>query len=172
MEPLTSSSLFDTTGVKVYTDGSTSTGIDFGVLKTQQDYGQSLASGWFRSLDLSGERIINKPSTLGGILMAPSFVPNSDICGFGGDSYLNTLYFETGTAYFKSVVGLEAEGAKDRVLDKVDLGAGLSSSLGIHVGRKHGVRGFVQQSTGTISEIDLQPAFGVKSGFLNWRELR
>jgi hypothetical protein len=71
-----------------------------------------------------------------------------------------------------SVVGVQAEGAKDRVLDKIDLGAGLSSSLGIHIGREHGARGFVQQSTGTISEIDLQPAFGVKSGFVNWREIR
>jgi type IV pilus assembly protein PilY1 len=171
-EPLTKSWLFETSGVRVYTDGSTSTGTDFGELKTQQQFGQSLASGWFRSLELSGERIINKPSTLGGILMAPSFVPNSDICGFGGDSYLNTLYFETGTAYVKSVIGVEADGTKDRVLDKKDLGAGLSSSLGIHIGREHGARGFVQQSTGTISQINLQPAFSVKSGFINWREIR
>jgi type IV pilus assembly protein PilY1 len=171
-EPSTNSSLFDATDVKVYTDGSTSTGPDFGVLRTEQAYGQSLASGWYRELDLSGERIINKPSALGGILMAPSFVPTGDICGFGGDSYLYALYFETGTAYFKSVIGVEAEGAKDKVLDKTDLGAGLSSSLGIHIGREHGARGFVQQSTGTVNQIDLQPAFNVKSGFINWREVR
>ena len=119
-------------------------------------------------LDDSG----NKPSLLGGILLAPSFVPNQDICGFGGSSYLHALYFETGTAFSKSVVGVEAEGTKDRVLDKIDLGLGISSSLGIHVGRERGARGFIQQSTGTIVQINLRPAFSVKSGFVNWREVR
>jgi type IV pilus assembly protein PilY1 len=99
-------------------------------------------------------------------------VPNNDICGFGGDSYLHALYFETGTAYYKSVVGTTPDGTKDKVLDKISLGVGISSSLGIHVGRKHGARGFIQQSTGTINQIDLTPALGIKSGFVNWREVR
>ena len=101
--------------------------------------------------------------------MAPSFEPNSDVCGFGGDSYLHALYFETGTAYNKSVVGVNPD---DSLKDKIDLGAGLSSSLGIHVGREHGARGFVQQSTGTINQVDLKPAFSINSGFVNWREVK
>lgn len=169
LEPSSVSSLFNATDVKVYTDGSTSLPSNFSELKAQQGYGQSLGSGWYRSLDLSGERIINKPSVLGGILLAPSFVPTGDICGFGGDSYLYALYYETGTAYFKSVVGVNPD---DSIKDKIDLGAGLSSSLGIHIGREHGARGFVQQSTGTVNQVDLQPAFNVKSGFVNWREVR
>jgi hypothetical protein len=96
-------------------------------------------------------------------------MPNDDICGFGGNGFLHALYFETGTAYVKSVVGVEAD---DRVKDKIKLGVGISSSLGIHVGREHGAKGFVQQSTGTINQIDLTPAFSVKSGFINWREVR
>jgi type IV pilus assembly protein PilY1 len=164
---------FNTTGVSVYTDGSTS--IDattsFDDLRIEQSYGERYASGWYKELE-TGERIINKPSLLGGILLAPSFVPCDDICGFGGSSYLHALYFETGTAYYKSVVGVEAEGDKDRVLDKLNLGLGISSSLGIHVGREHGARGFIQQSTGTIAQIDLKPAFSIKSGFVNWREVR
>jgi len=167
---------FDVTGVAVYTDGSTSVGTDFLTLKTQQQYGDDFTCGWYRRLDLTGERIINKPSVLGGILLAPSFVPNPDICGFGGDSYLYALYFETGTAYYKSVIGtvdvMVGGTAKEKVLDKKSLGVGLSSSLGIHIGRERGARGFVQQSTGTITQIDLSPAFDVKSGFTNWREVR
>ena len=61
---------------------------------------------------------------------------------------------------------------KDRVLDRIDLGLGISSSLGIHVGRESGARGFIQQSTGTIAQIHLTPAFDVNSGFVNWREVR
>jgi type IV pilus assembly protein PilY1 len=170
-EPLDKDSLFETTNVLVYTDGTvagTAEAGTFGELKVRQEYGSTYEVGWYKSLD-SSERIINKPSVLGGIVLAPSFVPNSDVCGFGGDSYLHVLYFETGTAYFKSVVGVEIDG---EVRNKVNLGAGLSSSLGVHVGREHGARGFVQQSTGTISQIDLQPAFNLKSGFVNWREIR
>jgi type IV pilus assembly protein PilY1 len=164
---------FNTTGVSVYTDGSTSidASTSFDDLKIEQSYGERYASGWYKELE-PGERIINKPSLLGGILLAPSFVPCEDICGFGGSSYLHALYFETGTAYYKSVIGVEAEGDKDRVLDKIGLGLGISSSLGIHVGREHGARGFIQQSTGTIAQIDLKPAFSIKSGFVNWREVR
>jgi type IV pilus assembly protein PilY1 len=99
-------------------------------------------------------------------------VPNDDICAFGGDSYLHALYFETGTAYSQSVVGTTPDGTKDKVLDRVGLGVGISSSLGIHVGREHGARGFIQQSTGTINQIDLAPALSIKSGFVNWREVR
>ncbi len=166
---------FDVTDVKVYTDGTTSLATDFGSLRTEQDYGQRFACGWYKRLD-TGERIINKPSVLGGILLAPSFVPNQDVCAFGGSSSLHALYFETGTAYYKSVVGVENEDVggetKERVLDKIDLGLGISSSLGIHVGREFGAKGFVQQSTGTIAQIDLNPAFNVQSGFINWREVR
>ena len=169
----TSNSLFfNTTSVSVYTDGSTSiAGTSFADLKMEQSYNERYACGWYKELE-SGERIINKPSVLGGILLAPSFVPNQDICAFGGSSYLHALYFETGTAFSRSVVGVETEGDKDRVLDRIDLGLGISSSLGIHVGREHGARGFIQQSTGTIAQIDLTPAFSVKSGFVNWREVR
>jgi type IV pilus assembly protein PilY1 len=173
-EPLTKDALFDATGVTVYTDGSiagTGEATTFGDLRVRQGDSLTYEVGWYKQLD-SGERIVSKPSVLGGILLAPSFVPNNDICGFGGDSYLHALYFETGTAYYKSVVGTTPDGTKDKVLDKISLGVGISSSLGIHVGRKHGARGFIQQSTGTINQIDLTPALGIKSGFVNWREVR
>jgi type IV pilus assembly protein PilY1 len=169
-EPLTKDALFDATGVTVSTDGSvagTSEAATFADLKIRQGHSLTYEVGWYKELN-SGERIVSKPSVLGGIMLAPSFVPNNDICGFGGDSYLYALYFETGTAYWKSVVGVEPD---DTVKEKINLGAGLSSSLGIHVGREHGARGFVQQSTGTINQIDLTPALGVKSGFVNWREM-
>jgi len=171
LEPLDRSRLLNTTGISVYTDGSvtgTAEAATFAELKIRQDYGSTYEVGWYKALT-SAERIINKPSMLGGILLAPSFVPNSDVCGFGGNSFLYALYFETGTAYFKNVIGVEADG---KVKDKVGLGMGLSSSLGIHIGREHGARGFIQQSTGSISQVDLTPAFDIKSNFLNWREVR
>jgi type IV pilus assembly protein PilY1 len=171
---LDKTSLYNATGVEVFTDGTTSTGLTFQQLKVMQEDPNYFQVGWYRELEISGERIVNKPSILGGILLAPSFVPNDDVCGFGGDSYLYTLYFETGTAYDRSVIGLtddaDAPAGEKKVLDKTSLGEGVASSMGIHIGREIGARGFIQQSTGTVTELDLQPAFAVKSGFMSWRE--
>jgi type IV pilus assembly protein PilY1 len=174
--PLDKTPLYNATGVEVFTDGTTSTGLSFHQLKAKQDDASYFRIGWYRELEISGERIVNKPSILGGILLAPSFVPNDDICGFGGYSYLYALYFETGTAYYKSVLGLTDDSVfgtpagEKKVIDKTSLGEGVASSMGIHVGREIGARGFIQQSTGTVKEIDLEPAFAVKSGFVSWRE--
>ncbi|MBW2302213.1 MAG: hypothetical protein JRF57_00720 [Deltaproteobacteria bacterium] len=132
--------------------------------------------GWYRTLLTTRERAITKPSVFGGIVFFPTFVPNDDICGFGGDSYLYALYFETGTAYYEPVfpgqtqdftVGSETY---QQVLDKVSLGSGKSSSLGFHVGQEEGTKAFIQQSTGTVLDVDTNPAFNIKSGLINWRQ--
>jgi len=131
--------------------------------------------GWIRSMT-GGERILTKPTLLGGIVFVPSYLPNADVCGFGGDSYLNGVYFETGTAYYEAVFsdsgtvdyGTTTDG--DQVVDKIDLGAGKSSSLGVHVGAEEGAKGFIQQSTGTIVSESLSPAFNIKSGLTSWQE--
>ena len=131
--------------------------------------------GWYRSLDISGERILTKFAILGGIVFTPSFVPNDDICGFGGESYLYGQYFETGTAYYRPVFtnGIDTvsfEGQQlTTVLDKTSIGSGKASSIGVHVG-KEGAKGFIQTSTGTVIDKALDPAFNVKSGLTSWIE--
>ena len=133
--------------------------------------------GWFRTLlSASGERVLKKPGVLGGIVFAPTFVPNSDICGFGGNSYVYGFYYETGTAYAEAVFADGTETItiggeqKVKILDKVDLGAGIASSMGVHIGKEEGARGFIQQSTGPVVDLDLNPAFNIKSGLTSWRE--
>ena len=132
--------------------------------------------GWIRSMT-GGERVLSKPVMLGGVDFVPSFVPNSDICGFGGDSYLYGVYYETGTAFYKAVFNdhqtvIETIGGSDynKVLDKIALGAGKSSRLGVHVGEEDGASGFVQQSSGNVVSVSLNPALNVKSGLRSWRE--
>jgi type IV pilus assembly protein PilY1 len=127
--------------------------------------------GWVRSLAIPGERIITRFSVLGGIVFTPSYVPSTDVCGYGGDSYLYGQYYETGTAYYKAVFegGTNTYGTITTVLDKKWIGAGLASSIGVHVG-KEGSKGFIQTSTGTIIEEELETAFSVKSGLRSWRE--
>jgi type IV pilus assembly protein PilY1 len=122
--------------------------------------------GWFMDLTASGERALNKPAVIGGIVLFSTFIPNTDVCGFGGNGKLYALYYTTGTAYKKSVIGTEGS----VVLKSTDLGNGLPSSIGIHVGKEEGGTGYVQQSTGTILEIDINPALKVKGGTTLWRE--
>ena len=115
-------------------------------------------------------------SILGGIVFAPTFIPNQDVCGFGGDSNLYGLYFETGTAYYDPVFADEVEiitvsdNEYQKVSGKISLGAGKSSALGIHVGQEAGAKAFIQQSTGTVLETSLNPALNIRSGLINWRE--
>ncbi|RPI73643.1 MAG: hypothetical protein EHM45_20500, partial [Desulfobacteraceae bacterium] len=124
--------------------------------------------GWYRTLTTTKERVVRKPTILGGLVLSPSFVPGSDICGFGGDSYLYGLYYETGTAYYESV--FKNGVFNNVVLDKISLGIGAASALGIHVGREIGARAYIQQSTGTIVEEEVKPAFDIKSNLRSWRE--
>ena len=70
--------------------------------------GYKEAKGWYITLGLgtnSGERLLTKPSILGGILLFTTFKPDNDICGHGGTSYLYALYYETRTAHIKAAIG-------------------------------------------------------------------
>jgi type IV pilus assembly protein PilY1 len=132
--------------------------------------------GWVKSLTITKERVLNKPSILGGIVFTPSFVPNDDICSSGGESYLYGVYYETGTAYYEPVfsqgtttVTLSGK-SETQVIDRISLGAGKASSLGIHVGQGKEATGFVQQSTGNVLTEALNPALTVKSGLRSWQE--
>jgi type IV pilus assembly protein PilY1 len=125
--------------------------------------------GWIRTLTISKERILSKPSILGGIVFTTSYVPNEDICGFGGDSYLYGQYYETGTAYYEPVFGT-GTATMEEVVSKIELGSGKASSLGIQVGMEEGAKGFIQQSTGTIVSETITPAFNIKSGLRSWKE--
>jgi type IV pilus assembly protein PilY1 len=132
--------------------------------------------GWIRSLTISGERILAKSTVIGGTTLTPSFLPNNDICSFGGQSYLYGFYYETGTAYcwvgFNSGTATEdIDGQQVTVvLDMISLGEGKASAVGIHVGTSSGVRSFVQQSTGTVLSEKVTPAFKIKSGLKSWLE--
>ena len=132
--------------------------------------------GWYRTLTESKERSVTKATVLGGIAFYPTFVPNEDVCGFGGDSYLYGLYFETGTAYYESVFADDTETiiisgeAYEKLMGKISLGVGKSSALGVHVGQEEGAKAFIQQSTGNVLGEGVTPPFNIKSSLLNWRE--
>lgn len=123
--------------------------------------------GWRLDFPTAGERMLVKPIIFGGVVLFSTFTPTDDLCGFQGEGRLYATYFETGSAYKKPVIGAEASGEIKR---DVSLGQGIPSMAGLHVGAEEGVRGFVQQGTGSISEIDGEPPFKFKSGVMIWEE--
>ena len=130
--------------------------------------------GWMRTLSEPKERSLSKPSLLGGLTLFTTHVPNQEVCSFGGESYLYALYFETGTAYKRPVFddGYDTVGGVTVIRDRLKLGLGIASSVGIHVGKQEGGKatGFIQQSTGAIEQLNLDPAFNIRSGFTSWEE--
>ncbi|MCK4839257.1 MAG: hypothetical protein KAS94_10675, partial [Desulfobulbaceae bacterium] len=126
--------------------------------------------GWKIKLE-EGERVVGQPAILGDIVTYTSYIPSADPCIPQGDSYLWALYYRTGTAYMYSVIGLENDGTYDRVLRRVYLGKGLSTTPNIHSGSSDGTTAFVQSSTGAIISIKQENPGVVKSGMRSWREL-
>lgn len=127
--------------------------------------------GWYVNLtDPAGpsEKVLSRSVVLGGLVLFTTFTPSSDICGFQGDSSIYALYYETGTAYIKPVIGTAGSGASETVLKTKTLGKGMPTTVGIAVGKK--TKGYVQTSTGTIVEVEAAPPLAVRSGAAGWRE--
>ena len=156
-------SLFDATDVAVYENGMAG---GFPNWNDLVDHVRAF-DGWFIRLVEERERSLTKPSILGGIVLFTTFTPDEDICGYGGSGKLYALYFETGTAYKHSVIGMYVDG---RVRSSIDLGSGLPASIGIHVGQEETASGFTQLSTGSIEQVRVNPAFKVKSGIVYWKQ--
>ena len=180
-KPPTGYVLLDSTPIYVYTDSSV-TGAPAGV-ETWADLLTLMKTkdGWILSLGqdalYAGERVLNKPTILGGIVFDTTYFPNQDPCGFGGGSNIIGMYYETGTAYIDEVfLGGSEEvvvggQTKSRVSRSMSLGVGRGSSVSIHVGQQEeGATGYIQQSTGIVQGLAINPAFKLRSGFIYWRE--
>ncbi|MBN2123433.1 MAG: hypothetical protein JW821_04010, partial [Deltaproteobacteria bacterium] len=129
--------------------------------------------GWYIDFDESKERNLGQATLLGDILTFTTYVPSLDPCEFEGYTNLWATYYATGTAYYQSVIGLgdlTSPAGKSDVLRKTRLGAGLSITPNIHVGREEGSKVFVQTSTGAIEVMQQANPGMTKSGRLSWQE--
>jgi type IV pilus assembly protein PilY1 len=172
--------LQDATPIKIYTDktitgGPTSVGTWAQLLTYMKN-----KNGWRISLGQTvptqGERVLNKPVVLGGVVFDTTFVPNQNPCGYDGDSFVLGVYYETGTAWIEEIfVGGSTEetvGGQKKVAlsSRAYIGVGRGSNVSIHVGMQEGATGFIQQSTGIVHSMELNPALKIRSGFVYWRE--
>ncbi|MFZ5570978.1 MAG: PilC/PilY family type IV pilus protein [Thermodesulfobacteriota bacterium] len=166
-----------------FNDGSTPDYGPDGEWKTLTKYVLGEFDGWYHPLTAAGgsspsERITSKPALLGGVSIASSYTPVDDPCQFGGTSGFYALYFETGTAYFQPILRNQIYGTLTYDNETYSIVAPKNTasmvgapppSVGIHVGREEGATAFVQQSTGEIIAIDVDPVFNIKSGLTYWR---
>ncbi|NCC25132.1 MAG: hypothetical protein EOM25_08015, partial [Deltaproteobacteria bacterium] len=135
--------------------------------------------GWKLTMQELGERVLEKPSIIGGTVLFVSYVPNDDVCGFGGESNFYGVYYETGAAYTKDILysqstrKLDVDGLKDELVfdRKISIGSGKASGISIHAGQQDGATANVQMSTGDVLQIDIDPALSFKSRLIYWKEL-
>lgn len=179
------SKLNDVTNVRVYEHGYVDVNNDktydytFNryLVDRRNEYSNGSKNGWYLTLT-GGERSLHKPTVLGGIVLFPTFKPTTDLCGYGGTSYLYALYYETGTANEEPVIGLGTEtitidgNTYKEILKKITLGSGMPTHAVIHSGQEEGVVSLIQLGTGVIMEISVSPAFSPKSRTLFWEERR
>jgi type IV pilus assembly protein PilY1 len=144
-------------------------------------YIQENFDGWYRELETSGtgpsERIVSKPTVLGGMVFVPAFTPNNDICGFGGETSFYAVYYGTGTGYTDQIFDIDnpnyvtVDGNSEEVVE-VKLPESFIGvpppSAGIHAGQQDGVTAFIQQSTGRVLEIDAKPPFNFRGAIIDW----
>ena len=131
----------------------------------------SLYDGWMFNLDpTSGERNIGQAAILGDIVAFTTYEPSTEFCIAEGESYLYAVYYLTGTAYNKSVIGVDKE--TGYVYKRRRLGRGLATTPNIHTGVEDTIKSFVQTSTGAVLKIEQDNPGIIKSGPASWRELR
>ena len=126
--------------------------------------------GWYITLAAGGERVLNRPSVLGGVVLTAPFTPDDDICAFGGTGALYALYYETGTAFYKPILGTETYGSDEKSLVRVELDKGITSEIGLHVGKKVESTGFIQQGSGAVIQVEVDPALDIKGGIVGWQQ--
>ena len=174
---LTTADLFDANSYSVYTNRTVS-GSDASITDWNDLVSAAkLKDGWYIDLEHTGtspaERVISKPTVLGGIVFAPGYTPNSDICDFGGDTNFYALYYESGTAYYKHILPgiVTVDGTGEKVNRSYYVGHGAPPpAVGFHIGREAGATGYLQMSTGEVVKINVETAFPIKSNITAWRD--
>ena len=126
--------------------------------------------GWYINLAAGGERVLNRPSVLGGVVLTAPFTPDDDVCGFGGTGALYAMYYETGTAFYEPILGKKSYGTDEESIVRVELDKGITSEIGLHVGKKVESTGFIQQGSGEVIQVEVDPALDIKSGIVGWKQ--
>ena len=131
-------------------------------------------SGWYFDFSETGERNLGQAALLGEILTFSTYVPDNDLCASEGRSYLYGVYYKTGTGYWKGVLKTDEHPSgidSGKVISKIDVGKGYSTTPNLHTGANKGSKTFLQTSTGAIIGVKQTNPGATKSGGVYWREV-
>lgn len=166
--------LLDVTNAVVYETGATVSGVSGATTFSALNSLVAGKMGWYMNFPATGERNLGQAALLGDILSFTSYTPSNDYCTFEGTSNLYTLYYQTGTAYKSSVLGVNSSNTdasgNAEVLKSLSLGRGLSITPNLSAGKDDGVTAYIQQSTGGIQSIHQKNPGVVRSGFMSWQD--
>ncbi len=122
------------------------------------------------ALSHNGERVISKPLIIGGLVIWATYIPGETFCSYEGESNIYAVYYKTGTAYSEYIFNEQEESGTDPVIGRVKrIGAGMPSPVNAQVTGGGTVMGFVQQSTGSIVQVENNAPISLESETLNWK---
>lgn len=138
--------------------------------------------GWYLDLPLQGERQVSTPILRNGAIIFTTLIPNTDACGFGGDSYLMEIDALSGRRLSTTPFDLN----RDTAFDENDY-ATLNGQK-VVVGGRRSKEGIIKTpaiisagtfeiklASGTTGGIDttIEPPGGsIPGGRLSWRQLQ
>jgi type IV pilus assembly protein PilY1 len=135
--------------------------------------------GWVHAFGAPRERNLGQGTLLGGLINFTTYEPFQGSCYPEGESYLYSLHFQTGTAYYASMVDAGAahgissinNGSRRLATMRRPVGKGLATAPRLFTGRQQGSKAFVQTSAGAFVGMTqpILPVKTTKSGRLNWR---
>ncbi len=128
-------------------------------------------AGWKRSLG-ARERILGSSALLGGTLSFTPYAPPAASCTFEGDSFLYSLRYTTGTAWFRPTIGV-SEGTNPQVLFKRRIGSTPVATVSPHAGKPGSkkITQNTQSGSGEIIQIETDSDGSAVSRETDWRQL-
>ncbi|HEX7124976.1 MAG TPA: PilC/PilY family type IV pilus protein [Thermodesulfobacteriota bacterium] len=170
--PIPVSTLVDVTGASVEEGGALTCGTCGGAATVGDlvagviNGGSPPKQGWYIKLT-GGERVLQESTVIGGLVLATTFTPNTDVCSPQGTNALYSMYYQSGTAFTSSTIGLDGT----TVRRKIALGQGIASKVNVVVSEGT-VTGLVQSSTGEIIQVQgIGLTSNIRSGVRAWREM-
>ena len=170
--PLKPSDLADMTAMN--TEGEFSNYLS-GLAEAERDaFYDRYDNGWYFQLDEPGtdpgERVIEESTVVAGVAFFPSFTPNEDICGFGGDARIYAVDFKTG---FIATAGndttLSADDGGNITERYKELGPGLPSKVVYHRDSSTGLSSVMVQTSDTSVHVENVTLTGKLWGIGSWR---
>ena len=133
--------------------------------------------GWYEDLSISGERVINNPRLENGAVVFTTYVPATNSCAVGGQSWLLAINYKDGSSFPSPELDLNGDGqlnSGDQVNGQNPVGLYLGSVysaaptiISASLGNIQAVK-LVSESSGAIKSIGQH---GFSNQRQSWREI-